>query len=412
MRNSIVLVKEKTNETSEYYKKLAIRISLYKYLLAIFIIVFIIYCFSNYKNEITIENFRYMLKFFDFSASTATVDSGQIGLDLNKDYSATVLRSNIAVADSTGLTIYDYNGKKLLKSSFVMEYPYLTSSSKYVYAYDLGGSLLKIYNTYSEIYSITYEYPFLGLTNNANGAFGVISSGDNYKSAIIVYDKDFRQVFSRYFGDSYTVSIALNKYGNRVLSFMSGVNSGEYYGEVYEFDITQEEPVNKLRFVGEMPLKVAYGDDNSVMVLTSKALRFYDASLNLRSEMFFSEKSPSTYHFSGKYAIMSYIIGSIRSTSEINIYDLSGNLVRTESFQEDVQDIVVSEDKVYVLTYTKLHIIDIVNGKSGDSSFDVTNEANKLLINDNNLVLISNESAVVMVIKVIKSDEVSESLSE
>ena len=401
MRNSIVPAKEKDSEIKEYYKKLAVKISLYKYLLVIFIIVFIIYCFSNYKSEITIENFRYMLKFFDFTTTTAAVDSNQIGFDLAKEYSSTIMRGNIAVADSSGISLYDFSGKRMLKSAFLMEHVNVSSSAKYVYAYDLGGNALKIYNTYSEIKSFDYDYPIMGFTNNSNGAFGVITSAPNYRSAVIVYDKEFLEIYNKKFGDKYTVSIALNKYGNRLLTFMSSASGGDFVSEVYELDTTKEDPINTLKFIGEMPLKVSYCDDNSIIVLTSKALRMYDNNFNLKSEMFFSENLPVSYHFSGKYVIMSYIVGTIHNSSRIDIYDLQGNLVRSESFEEDIQDIAIGADKAYVLTYTEMHTIDIVVGKDGDSVFEVTNGANKLQLNDDNLLLVSNHSSVVTIINKI-----------
>lgn len=389
----------------EYYHKLTFRVSVLKYILAAFTIGFILFCFTQYRSEITIENFRYMLKFFDFTTDSASA-GGQIALDLDRNFVAKGLRNNIAVADKSGLSIYDYSGKRLFHSSFRTDNTALATSSKYVYAYDIGGNTVKIFNTYSETKSFDYDYPVIGLTNNAAGAFGVITSAPDYKSAVIVYNKEFQQIFTRYFGESYVVSLAINRQGNKVAMLINSVTGGDYLCELLEFDLEQEEPLNKLKFIGEMPLKLQYCYDGTLMILTSKALRMYDTSFNQKNEMFFGENTPSSYYFTDDYAIMTYIVGSVRGTSRVDIYKNDGTLARSVELDEGIVEIVSDKDKAYVLTYTKLYIIDIQNGEGGDSVTEVGTEPSKLVLNGDFLITLSPERATVNRIRT--SVEVSE----
>jgi len=393
---------------SEHYKQLAFKVSVFKYILAAFTIGFVLFCVTQYKSEITIENFRYMLKFFDFS-SEGTDTGGQIPLSLDRQFVASGLRNNLAVADRTGLSIYDYSGKRLLHSSFQSEHVALSTSAKYVYAYDLGGNTLKIFNTYSEIYSLSTDYPILGLSNNEEGAFGIITAAQDYKSAIIIYNKEFQQIYTRYFGENYVTSLALNRYGNRVAAAINSVVNGDYMFELLEFDTETEEPLNRLKFIGEMPLKVRYDYEGNLVVLTNKSLRFFNKSLELMSEIFFEEKLPSNYFFYDNYAIMSYIIGSVKGGSEINVYKNDGALARTVQLDEGIRDIVAGEDKIYVLTYTKLHIIDIVKGQSGDSSTIVGTDPMKLVYSGDFVITISPDGATINRVRTSSESTVEQS---
>ena len=394
---------------SQYYKQLAFKVSILKYILAAFTIGFGLFCFTQYRSEITIENFRYMLKFFDFSTE-AVQTGGQIPLSLDRQFVAAGLRNNLAVGDKAGLSIFDYSGKRLLHSSFHSEHIALATSSKYVYAYDLGGNSLRIFNTYSQIYSLSTDYPILGLTNNEEGAFGIITAASDYKSAIIVYNKEFQQTFSRYFGENFITSIAINRYGNRVATAINSVVNGDYMFELLEFDTEREEPLNRLKFIGEMPLKLRYDYEGNLVVLTNKSLRFYDKNFEQKSQIFFEEKLPSNYFFYDNYAIMSYVIGSVKGGSEINVYKNDGTLARTAQLDEGIRDIVAGEDKIYVLSYTKLHIIDIVQGQSGDSSTFVGTDPSKLVYSGDFIILISPDGATINRIRTTSESAVEQVL--
>lgn len=392
---------------SEYYKQIAFKVSVFKYILAAFIIGFGLFCFTQYRSEITIENFRYMLKFFDFS-SEGVDTGGQIPLALDRQFVAVGLRNNLAVADKTGLSIYDYSGKRLLNSSFHSEHIVLDTSSKYVYAYDLGGNSLRIFNTYSEIYTLSTDYPILGLTSNEEGAFGIITAASDYKSAILIYNKEFQQTYSRFFGENFVTSIAINRYGNRVAAAINSVVNGDYMFELLEFDTEREEPLNRVKFIGEMPLKLRYDYEGNLVVLTNRLLRFYSKSFEQKTEIFFEEKMPSNYFFYDNYAIMSYVIGSVKGGTEINVYKNDGTLARTAQFDEGIRDIVAGEDKIYVLTYTKLHIIDVA-GQSGDNFSVVGTEPSQIIYSGDFIIMISPDGATVNRIRTASESAVEQS---
>jgi hypothetical protein len=143
----------------EYYIKLARRTTLAKFICIMFIGCFALYSFSYYKNELTIENFRYMLKFVDFSAETVEDTSTVVYFDSDTSNKGTLLRGDLCVLNTSGLMVYDFSGERLLNSAFKYDYPEMVSNSKNIIVSDIGGNDLQIFSSYSQIDSMVFDYP-------------------------------------------------------------------------------------------------------------------------------------------------------------------------------------------------------------------------------------------------------------
>ena len=60
----------------------------------------------------------------------STTDAGNLGA---------VVRGDLAVVNKTGISVYDFNSRRVLKSSFSYADPLVRTSDRNVYVCDLGG---------------------------------------------------------------------------------------------------------------------------------------------------------------------------------------------------------------------------------------------------------------------------------
>jgi len=372
----------------EYYLRLARRTSVAKFILIMIIATFTVFSFSNYRNELTIENFRYTLKFIDFGAKTVVESASVVYFDNDISNKGTLLRGDLCVLNTSGLSIHDFSGTKLLQADFKFDHPKMVANSRSLLVCDLGGNSLKAFNSYSNIYNETFDYPIYGLSSNKNGEFIIISSAQNYRSAFFVYDREFRVIYNYYFGDKYIDYASISEDGKQVLVLLHYSQDGKLISLLAKFDIDSEEPSFQTEFIGEMPLGVNFMTDGKYSVLTSNSLRFYSSDNNIKNEIFFKEKSLLGYEFNNEYVIICYNNIGLSSGTELDIFDKEGNTVIERNFSNAVLDKKISNDTLYVLMNESITIVDLT-GEKEDITVDIDSNYKELITNDNEVILFS-----------------------
>lgn len=395
---SIFSDKKKRNRHStvptveEYYMKLARRTTLAKFICIMLIGCFALYSFTYYKEELTIENFRYMLKFVDFRAKTVEETASVVYFDSDTTNKGELLRGDLCILNTSGLKVYGFSGERLLGSEFKYDYPLMLSNSKNILVCDIGGNELQIFSSYSLIDNKIYDYPILGLTANNSGGFAVISSAKGYRSAFYVYDEYYRAIYNYCFGDKYIDSISLSEDGKEIVALVHYSKDGELVTLLMKFSVDSNEAVFQTEIPDELPLKVSYMSDGSYAVLTSKALRFYSSGNNKTGEIFFEEKSLLGYEFSNNYAIITYNTVGLSAGTELDVYKKDGSLVTVKAFEGALLDKKVYSDTLYVLSHGLLSEIDLT-GKNADKSADVQTEFREIILDNSSVILFSDNKA-------------------
>lgn len=378
----------------EYYLKLARRTTLVKFICIILIASFVLFSFSGYKDELTIENFRYMLKFVDFGAKSVQEASSVIYFDSDTTNKGGLLRGDLAVLNTSGLMVYNFNGDRLLKSDFIYDHPKMVSNSKNLIICDIGGNELQVFSSpYSPTYTEKYAYPIYGLDTNESGKFIVLSSAKSYRSAFFVYDEFFRVIYHSYFGDKYIDCASISPDGKEVVALLHYSKNGELKTLLSKYSLDNDQAaVFQTEFNDELPLQIKYMSDGSYAVITSEALRFFSSNDVITGEIFFKEKSILGYEFSNNYAIITYNTLGLSVGTELDIYAKDGSLVSVKSFEGSLLDKKVDDDTLYVLSHGLITTIDL-NGVIPDEKAEVDNEFRQLIFNGINLILFSDNKA-------------------
>lgn len=376
----------------EYYLRLARRATFTKFIIIIAIAGFALFSFSNYKEELKIDNFRYMLKFADFGADTVEEAAASVYFDSDTTNKGEFLRGDIAVLNTSGFSVYGFNGDRLLKEPFKYDHPKMVSNSKNIIVGDLGGYELQIFNSYSVIYKETFEYPIYGISTNENGEFAVISSKENYQSAFFVYDEYYREIYNYSFGDKYIDFISVSPDGKEVLTLLHYTKDGELVTVLMKFSVNENESSFQYEFIDELPLGVNYMADGSYAVITNEALRFFSSDNQIINEIFFKEKSLLGFEINENYAIITYNTVGLSAGTELEVYKKDGTLVAVRNYKSALLDKKVSSDTLYVLLHGSLSEIDLT-GKNEDKTSEVESEFRQLILNETSVILFSDSKA-------------------
>ncbi|HPE95761.1 MAG TPA: DUF5711 family protein, partial [Bacillota bacterium] len=246
-----------------------------------------------------------------------------------------------------------------------------------IFAYDLGGgsNTLKIFNTYAQLYSFGYDTPIYGVSINSSGAFCVITADSGYASGIKVYNKDDLLIYSKQFGNAHIVSAAINSKADHVLTVMLDSDDGDYLCTVYRYATSYEDEVNTLKFRDEMPLRVAYLENDSFVFLTDDTLRFYSEDCMLKNTVSFDDLSVKRYFFGEDYAIITCATQVVGNSTQLMVYNSEGDETFVGSFDGDVLSAAQHSGKLYVLCAGELHCYDMSTGKDTPTKVDTSYDA-------------------------------------
>ncbi len=363
--------RKKNTETptvEQYYEKRARRVSHIRYTCLLLTILLVVYGFLVHGEELTADNFRYMLKFLDLGEVEVTDADAELRFDYAESNRGGLYLGDLVVLNNNGLTMYSRDagtaGDKLFSENFRMEDPRLEITQKYIYAYDLGGNEVRVYSSKSRLVSLSMEYPIYGFSASDSGYFAVITAEKNYRTAVYVYDSHFRQVYKRLLSNIYMDQISLSADGQTFLALGHESGGGYLQTLLQIYSIKEEKPLQSYVYQGELPLMVSYTEEDRFAVLTGSALRFYDSQNDTPLQTYSMEgHTLAGCTFSDGRLLLSAEESGLAGGSVLWVYDSRGKQLGDLSFRGNTSHAVLQNDTLYLLSSDMLTICTL----SGDT---------------------------------------------
>lgn len=140
------------------YEKVSRRLRILKLALIFVLIAFIIGGLFVLREEFTAENLRFLLRDIGFSSPSLGLDASSLSFDYDTSLRADLYHSDLVLLRRSLLEVYSFSGSRSLSQEVAFSSPALVTGDKYMLAYDIGGSKLGIYNSFSELYTETFDY--------------------------------------------------------------------------------------------------------------------------------------------------------------------------------------------------------------------------------------------------------------
>lgn len=359
--------RKKNTETptvEQYYEKRARHISHIRYACLLLTVLFGVYGFVVHGQELTADNFRYMLKFLDLEEAEVTDENAELRFDYAESNQGGLYLGDLVVLNTDGLTVYSRDagtaGDKLFSESFRMEDPRLAITPKYVFAYDLGGNEIRVFNSHSQFAKLSMDYPIYGFSAADNGSFAVITAEKNYRTAVYVYDSYARQVYKRLLSNTYMDQISLSPDGQSFLALGHEAGDGYLRTLLQVYSIKAEQPVTSVSYRGELPLMAAYTENGKFAVLTGSALRFFDGTGDTPVEVHSIEgQSLLGYSFSSGQILLSVEGSGLSGGSRLLVYNAGGKLVGETAFRGRTTHTLIQNDLLYLLNSDTLTVFTL-----------------------------------------------------
>ena len=384
--------KRELPSVNSHYLKLARISAVIRYACIIFAVAFAVYSLAFHASEISMENFRYMLKFINPSEEEQRETGSLLAFEGSEGNRGLIFKGDLAVLNENGLTIIGWDGETILREAFSLDHPKVENNGMHLFCYDLGGRELRIFNSYSRISTLPFDYPIYWLAASENGGFVAATSAKGYRSAVYVYDKEFRVIYSQLLGDKYVDFVDISPKGNEFISAAHYSEEGNIVTLLSKMSTASEDAVFEEKFVGEIPLGVYY-TDNGFCLMTSDKLRSFDNENNLIGEISFANKSLLSGRVEGDRILLNYALEGLSGGTKTVIYNLNTEEIFSHDFPYAISDSVITEDSYYVLSPGVFSVFNLESEES--QSYSVPTSYTSLLKGDDNIILFAENQAEV-----------------
>ena len=340
-----------SEQGSAYYFKIAKRFRVLTYLLLAGMIVFIIAMFSVNRDEITVENLRYFLRYIDTrqAEKSATTDTIVYG-DTESIVRFGVYRNGLVAVGRDRVQIFDLTGEEILDINQSNAAPQLLTSDEYMLIYNIGGTTFQVYNSLSKEYEESFEYPIGCAALGDTGTFLVTTRSMEYRSVVQVYNPKFEQIYRWYSPDKHIMDASFRAGdGEFVIAALGTRKDGICYAEIILCQTDREEKRAQFTIDDEIIYRARYTADGGLVLIGGKAVYVYDSEMNRISEVSYGGYTPVMLDSDGEMTYFTLNKNIVGSNYTVTVLDRLGNIVYSGDVQGEITRALLQKDAIYLL---------------------------------------------------------------
>lgn len=289
-----VEIDEETVKNAEY-EKVAGRYRLAKWAVLMLLVIYAIFMVFTFRDMITLENFRYLVRNVDFDIETGINLQNDIIYNADPDNMFVKYRDYLALIGKNSLTIYDVSGREAYSEKVSLASPAVCTSSKYMLVYDRQGSGYSVYSYFNREFNEEFSYPVCAAAMSDSGVYAVASVSSDYDGVVYIYNSKFKLI-NRVFKNRTVSSLAVTDDGSEVLICAYGSETnGSVTAEITALPTATKD--SRLHFTvdGIIPYECGYLENGGFYIISSDGIRIYEKDGKEKSIYSFNETAPDKY---------------------------------------------------------------------------------------------------------------------
>ncbi len=348
----------------KYYVRAANILKLTRLAVVLLFILFLLSCILVFRNDITLDNVQYLMKYADFYDASLAADDAEISITADSESHMLTIRDNLAVVSRSGIGLYEFSGHKLFNYGFSYSSPAVVHDNRNILVYDIKGTELSIFNSFSRVYSQEYPYSVKAACINPGG-FAVVTGESSYRSVAIAYNSKFEEIFRWECADRYITSLDLSEDASKLLCSAVNSTDGIYDTLIVIYDTHSGEILYKKTISDELALKVAFSkDDKNIFIMTDSMLYFTSDKLEENSTYKYNQSKCEDFFVYDDIIIITESNNLSGNSMEILGFDFGGNMLFSENADSKVTDISVSKQHVFALSPQCVYIYSLDENKN------------------------------------------------
>ncbi len=343
---------------SSYYEGVSSAFRYAKFITLTVAVLFVVITLSFFREDVSIENFQYMLKYVTSEEDTL-ITTQKLHYPTSDSKALALFNGDLVSAGTGGISLYDTNGSSVLQIDEVYSSPYFSLGNRYGLCYDMSGHSYVIFSTFAKLYSQKLEYPISGAVMTDKGSYAIMTRDREYKTVFNIYNSDY-ELTSRVFKNNYTFSF---DYDGKKLAYASvSASDSRFVCELNVVKVNTESETPSFTYYDEFPLAVKYMRGNLVL-LTDRYLRFFDEKDKLIRE-YNIQTDISGYSFADDFMMIYSEKNIIGSENEASFYTYRGEVLAKEEVKGKINYIDLNGTCALLLTNNTVIKFDFANAEA------------------------------------------------
>ncbi len=387
---------EYASPRNEYYGRVSDRYGTLQMLLLVLLTVFVLVALLINSEWISYENFYFFVS--DFGSYLTDGDSDIEGIIYNTDSFSDfeIYGNKIAVAGTSGMTLYTSSGREVFTDSDVIGDPELEMSKRYMLLYDAGGKEYRIYNLFTEVYSETIDFPIYGSTVADNGSYAIITGDGQHITCVKIYNRRFEEI-QTIGRASYITGVSMTPSGDKTAVLSYSQKNGKFITHLYLTKTNKSEPYAEITLKDSFPLYCSYTERGYINLVCDDRIVSFDSY----------GKQVNEYIIQDGYSVLkaecnesgSAVVLTRENEKTVLVFDKGGKLTYNNILNESIESISLYEKYIFIMSPYKIIRIDIQSGKKVTADKGINSKA-RMLIRDEDEVYLCMDSSI----KYIKID--------
>lgn len=304
-------------------------------------------------------------------------------LESSSDLSFDMIGNDIAILNDDSFTLINSNSaKQKIKEQHGYANPIIKSNGEYSIIYDQGSYKFRLYNSKENIYEDKTNNKIFCANVSSSGTVGIVTTSDNAKAEIIVYDKALNKMLSYEVHNGFVTSIALDSGANRIAFAVTSSKNAQLITNVYVMKLGDKEPFATFTY-NDRIIDLNFSSKNLYIVGST----FVSLIKNMKDEIkiFEDEIELKAYSFN-KNGSLNLAVSNYKGASvdDVVCVNTNGKIISRFSCEDRIKDLYSDKYEIAVLTNDYVIIYNLRNGK----------EKNRYLVDDSYTSILENSSDI------------------
>ena len=311
----------------------------------------------------------------------------------NQDF--TLFKNGLCVAGDDEIQIFNKNGNQTLSVSTTYSNPRALSSKEFVVVYDLGGRGFSAYNSFSDIYSETREYPISTAALSDEGILAIVGQTKAYSCELTVYDSEFAKQFS-YSRNDYAVSCDFDATGRYIALVSLSSRNGDYLTSLTIIDTKKQEVKREEQIEGVLPYECRFMDGGRIALACSDRVLVFNDKLELYSEYEYPSLELWDMSLTDNGVALIFINDRLNLKNTLVVLDSKGKEKLEYEYTGNAYDTVMAYGCVYIAEYTGIFRIDY--STKNESFAELDSDIGRIIVCDKDRVIVARQSVADVIV--------------
>jgi hypothetical protein len=319
------LIDEGITDTG-YYNEISFRYHSVQIICIMLLAVFLAVTLMTSAHVLSADNFIYFVK----DMATTVADKEKEAKDTfvyasDEDNQYALYREGLVVLGKQKLTVFTATGREAHSHLLSYQNPRLSSSGRYLAAYDMGGRSVSLYNSFTCVKEITSDHAVRTMAICNKGYYCLITDGAEYPSEVVLYN-DRHRMINRYRLEEYTVCADLKPDGSELMLASVSAEMGRMVTHIAFATPGKSEWGHSFEVKDAYPVACQYTEEGNIRLLSTDALYLFSAKGEELSCYQFSSSEVLSFRMTGDSCVMICRDDTSDRVTRVLAFDKMGNL--------------------------------------------------------------------------------------